>query len=140
MTRIIHSPHPLLLAPCRPVEKIKPQHLRLASRMIELAIAGDGVGLAAPQVGRSIQLIVVKGPDGWQALFNPVVVKRGLETELGEEGCLSLPGVMRVVERAQKVRVDVVLPSGESVYIDAHGFLARILQHEIDHLHGLMIA
>ncbi len=114
---------------------------KLKSLVVDLAQtmdASQGVGLAAPQVGRSLRLIVVSTVDGPLALFNPVLSRRSLRTELGEEGCLSIPGVYGRVRRSVRVAVSGVAPDGQPVRFTAKGFFARVLQHEVDHLNGVL--
>jgi peptide deformylase len=101
----------------------------------------DGVGLAAPQVGISQRIIVVDPHEEDSerfALINPVVLGTGEETERGEEGCLSIPGLKDIVERPATVVVEGQLLDGTTRRIEASGLLARILQHEVDHLEGIL--
>ena len=112
----------------------------LAASMRETMVAAPGVGLAAPQVGRPIRLFVYDSGEGGEAgtLVNPAIVWSSDETEEGEEGCLSLPGVYYPVVRALRVRLEAQDLTGSSVIQEAEGFLARIFQHEIDHLDGIL--
>lgn len=101
----------------------------------------EGIGLAGPQVGISRRVLVVdvreEGRDPF-ALVNPRIVESGAEREKGEEGCLSIPGVSALVERPATVVVEGVDEHGQPVRIEAEGLLARCLQHEIDHLDGVL--
>ncbi|HEX8432261.1 MAG TPA: peptide deformylase [Longimicrobium sp.] len=114
---------------------------RLIDDMFETMYEAHGIGLAAPQVGVSRRLIVVhvneEGEEPF-ALLNPRVVEAGSSREKGEEGCLSIPGVSAYVDRPATVTVEGETPEGESVRIEADGMLARCLQHEIDHLDGVL--
>jgi peptide deformylase len=114
---------------------------RLVDDMFETMYEAHGIGLAAPQVGVSRRLIVVhvneEGEEPF-ALVNPRVVEAGSAREKGEEGCLSIPGVSAYVERPATVVVEGETPGGEAVRIEADGMLARCLQHEIDHLDGVL--
>lgn len=114
---------------------------RLVDDMFETMYEAHGIGLAAPQVGVSRRLIVVhvneEGEEPF-ALINPRVVEEGSAREKGEEGCLSIPGVSAYVERPATVVVEGETPEGEAVRIEADGMLARCLQHEIDHLDGVL--
>lgn len=114
---------------------------RLIDDMFETMYEAHGIGLAAPQVGVSRRLIVVhvneEGEEPF-ALLNPRVVEEGSSREKGEEGCLSIPGVSAYVDRPATVVVEGETPDGESVRIEADGMLARCLQHEIDHLDGVL--
>ena len=120
---------------------------RLAEDLLDTMRAGPRcVGIAAPQIGELIRLVVVdcsthpKAPDnhGLLVLVNPVVVEAS-GSEIGREGCLSIPEITANVRRATEVVVEAVDPAGEPLSIAAHGFEARALQHEIDHLDGVLI-
>lgn len=114
-----------------------PEIVRLIDDMIETMQAAPGVGLAAPQVGESVRVIVADIGEGPTALVNPKIVKKsGKQTFT--EGCLCLPGVEAPVERASEVAVTGLDRSGKSVRIEAKGLLATVLQHEVDHLDGLV--
>jgi len=110
----------------------------LAQRMIEIMYEYNGVGLAAPQVGLLIRMIVYDPDETPRALINPQIVKATGEQLDPPEGCLSLPGLRGVVKRANSVVVKAVDERGRPVRIRAQGFEARILQHEIDHLDGIL--
>jgi len=116
---------------------VTPEIVRLIDDMIETMQAAPGVGLAAPQVGESVRVIVADIGEGPTALVNPKIVKKsGKQTFT--EGCLCLPGVEAPVERASEVAVTGLDRSGKSVRIEAKGLLATVLQHEVDHLDGLV--
>lgn len=116
----------------------------LVRDMFETMYHAEGVGLAGPQVGISSRILVIDSrneddpPAGRFALVNPRIVEASRATERGTEGCLSIPGVDELVERALVVVVEAQDPSGAPVRIEAEGFLARVLQHEIDHLDGVL--
>lgn len=118
---------------------------KLADDMYETMLAAPGVGLAAPQVGKSIRLIVVHVPadeeEGTEELslkiLNPEIVKSH-GTQIGPEGCLSIPGWAGDVERAMHVTVKAIDMDNRPVRIKASGYRAVVLQHEIDHLDGIM--
>lgn len=118
-----------------------PELDQLVKDMFETMYDANGIGLAAPQVGIARRLIVVhvneEGEEPF-ALLNPRVVESGKAKEKGEEGCLSIPEVSGYVERPATVVVEGVDPSGNPVRIEADGMLARCLQHEIDHLDGVL--
>ncbi len=120
------------------VKKITPALVRLLEDMAETMEAAVGVGLAAPQVGIGKRIIVVRHErDTVLELINPVVLKAaGIET--GSEGCLSCPGLYGEVERAAEVEVEGLNREGKKIRINGEGLLARILQHEIDHLNGIL--
>lgn len=132
---------PILRAKADEVTQITDATLRLIEDMFETMYAEEGVGLAAPQIGVSERIIVVDPHDDETerfALINPVVIEYGRETERGEEGCLSIPGLKDIVERPATVLVEGLTTTGERRRIEADGLLARILQHEIDHIEGVL--
>lgn len=98
----------------------------------------DGIGLAAPQIGKTIRLIVVSTNDGPLAMFNPELTKKSLLKEWGEEGCLSIPQTFGDVKRHKSVRCSFIDAEGKNRSIDAKGLLARVIQHEIDHINGVL--
>ncbi len=142
--RILTYPDPILREKCLPVEKIDGWVRNLAAGMAEAMHSAPGVGLAAPQVGELIRLIVVdlsvgQDSDQLHVLINPVIeVLEGEKMEL-EEGCLSLPEVFEKVNRFQRARVRALNIRGKEIVLDAQGKLARVLQHEVEHLDGRLI-
>lgn len=132
-------PDPVLRQTAKDVPLAEIRKLRsLVVDMVQTMDASQGVGLAAPQVGRGLRLIVVSTVQGPLALFNPVLSRRSLRTELGEEGCLSIPGVYGSVRRSVRVAVSGIAPDGKPLRFTAKGFFARVLQHEVDHLNGVL--
>lgn len=132
---------PVLRIQAQPVTEITEEILVLVSDMLETMYAADGVGLAAPQVGVDARVMVVDPREEGTAplaLVNPVIVERSEETERGEEGCLSIPGVTDIVERSSRVVVEGFGRDGRTRRVEAEGLLARILQHEVDHLDGIL--
>jgi peptide deformylase len=127
----------VLREPAREVETFDQALARLADDMIDTMHDAPGVGLAAPQVGRSIRLIVFDIGEGARALVNPVLSRFEGEQE-GEEGCLSVPGLYFQVKRALKVRADALDVEGRPVVIEAEELMARVLQHEVDHIDGVL--
>jgi peptide deformylase len=113
---------------------------RLVDRMTILMHEAQGVGLAATQVGVLRRLFVFE-PDeeGPRAIVNPVVVERGEETVIDDEGCLSLQGVKVPVERSTRIVVEGKDPSGEDVRLELNPYASRVVQHELDHLDGVLI-
>jgi peptide deformylase len=106
--------------------------------MVETMKAGNGVGLAAPQVGRNERIIIVHTKHGPLPFVNPVIEKRSEATVVEEEGCLSVPGVWGNVERAKKVTVSALDRHARRVTFDCKGLEATIFQHEVDHLDGVL--
>ena len=129
---------PVLRQKARPVERVTRRHRKLIEDMRETMYRAPGVGLAANQVGVLERIIVVDpGDHQFMALINPeIVAVEG--TDVDVEGCLSIPGVTGYVERAYRVKVVGLDGRGRPVTVDAEGFLARILQHEVDHLDGIL--
>jgi peptide deformylase len=139
---ILIYPDPLLLRKAVPVSRVDDKIRELVRDLFETMRAASGVGLAATQIGVGKRVIVVDISHVEQdlaplALVNPEIVEsRGLEE--GTEGCLSIPGVEGVVPRAESVLVKAQDEQGRPVQIPARGLLARALQHEIDHLDGIL--
>lgn len=106
--------------------------------MIDTMHEAPGVGLAAPQIGQDIQLITVDIGEGAFALINPKIKKKNKVMQIFEEGCLCLPGIVAPVERFSEIIVEGIDKNGQKITIEASGFLATVLQHEIDHLNGVM--
>ena len=130
---------PVLRQPAARVERFDDALAALAADMIETMYDAPGVGLAGPQIGRSIRLIVYDDGDGSgaRALANPEIA--GLEgEEVMEEGCLSVRGPYAETKRAARLHVRGQDLTGRPVEFDAEGFLARIMQHETDHLDGML--
>ena len=121
----------------RPIENIDDRILTLLYDMAQTMYENNGVGLAAPQVGVLRQAVIVDIGEGLIELINPQIVETE-GTQSGEEGCLSIPGVVAIVERPQKVVVKALDRSGKEVTYTAEGFLARAFCHEIDHLSGTL--
>lgn len=127
---------PVLKTVCTPVEKIDKRLRRLLDNMAETMYAGDGVGIAAPQIGETIRACVVDVDKKTRYdLINPVITLRE-GTAVANEGCLSCPELFGDVERAEKIRVEYTNRFGKKKTLDADGLLARCIQHEIDHLDG----
>ena len=119
------------------VKEVNSSIVKLLDNMIDTMHAAEGVGLAAPQIGVSKRVIVVQVDDTLVELINPVILeKEGANT--AEEGCLSIPNMTGDVVRAAKVRVQGLNRQGEKLDIRAERLLARALQHEIDHLEGVL--
>ena len=140
MLPVLKFPNPSLRRRAEPVKSVDASVRELAAAMRETMRAVGGVGLAAPQVGRPARVIVAETPEKRGdplMLANPEVV--AAEGELfWREGCLSLPGVFAPVRRSRKVKVAALNMQGEPVEIDAEEHLAVCLQHEIDHLDGVL--
>ncbi|GGK14150.1 peptide deformylase [Caldalkalibacillus thermarum] len=136
---IVKYPDPVLREKAVEVKRIDERFHRLLDDMAETMYAAEGVGLAAPQVGISKRVFVVDVGDenGLLEFINPeIIVKEG--EQIGPEGCLSIPGVNGEVRRAQKIKVRAIDRNGETFELEAEDLLARAIQHELDHLNGVL--
>ncbi len=139
---VIHYPHPTLRYPSKPIRRVDRDLQATIQHMFELMYEHEGVGLAANQVDLPLQLFVVnttgKRGEGEELVFiNPVISSPKGRGE-AEEGCLSLPTLNANVVRPNSVRVAAYDASGNEINLIAEGFLARVLQHENDHLQGVL--
>ena len=132
-------PDPVLFKKARKVAKIAPYHKKLADDMVETMDHHHGVGLAANQVGVLERVAVVRTPEMEEpmVMVNPEIVNREGEREV-EEGCLSVPGYRGMVTRSEKVRAKYQSLDGKPLKVDADDLLAQALEHEIDHLNGIL--
>jgi len=142
LLEILQPPNPLLKTKAQPVDHIDDTLRRLAADMFETMYKAPGIGLAAPQVGVLQRMIVVDVADGEErrpmALVNPEIVWQSEELATAEEGCLSLPEQFADVTRPSSIRVRFTTEHGEARELPADGLLARCLQHEVDHLDGIL--
>jgi len=130
---------PVLRRRAQPVDAVTPEIRRLVDDMVDTMYDEVGIGLAAPQIGASLRLMVVGDDDGRgaRALLNPVIIDRGGEIT-AEEGCLSIPGVFAPVTRSEWVKLEAQDIEGRPVALTARGLRARVFQHEMDHLDGVL--
>ena len=147
---IVTLPDPVLKRKAHAVTTFDKNLKTLIEDMVETMREAPGVGLAAPQIGLSDRIIVVEyyereedeenedAPKKVWAVINPEITKSSEETLMGVEGCLSIPGLVGEVERHAEVQVKGLNRHGKPMKIKAHGWLARIFQHEIDHLNGVL--
>jgi len=139
MLDMILHPNPILRQKAEQIsDALAPEIQALIPQMIEAMKGHHGIGLAAPQIGQSIRLIIVNHQDGPIAMINPQITKKSLLKKWDEEGCLSIPGVYGQVKRHQKVSVSYSDKNGTTQTLDAEGLLARIVQHEVDHIDGIL--
>lgn len=153
---IITEPNKILHKKCAKIKKFDEKLRKLVLDMTETMRAGNGAGLAAPQIGKLIKIICIEyDPDktdenykkklrAYEAipltiLINPKITKASNETYIGPEGCLSLPGVELNIKRSCEISVIAQDSTGKKIRIRARDFFARLLQHEIDHLDGILI-
>jgi peptide deformylase len=138
--KIIQYPHPTLRHVSKPLKRVDTELRDMIRRMFELMYAAKGVGLAANQVDLPYRFFIVNeqgDPEkGAEMVFINPVLSRQKGLAEAEEGCLSLPGLYADIKRSEKVTVDAYSLSGEPVHLEAEGLLARVVQHETDHLNG----
>ncbi|HNZ00480.1 MAG TPA: peptide deformylase [Anaerolineaceae bacterium] len=147
---IVSLPDPVLRRKARKVTVFDKELQTLIDNMIHTMREAPGVGLAAPQVGESIRLVVVEYPDTdddepdedapkkLYVMVNPEIVETSEDKELGVEGCLSVPGLVGEVERHTRIVVKGLNRQGKPMKVKVKGWMARIFQHEIDHLDGIV--
>lgn len=130
---------PILRRKAAAVQAFTPQIKALIADLVETMYHQVGIGLAAPQVGVPLRVIIVDDDKGGGArpLINPAIATQGGQVA-GEEGCLSIPGIFAPVDRAEWVRVKALDGDGAPLEFEASGLLARVIQHEIDHLDGIL--
>lgn len=137
---VLHHPSPVLKNRAREVDVASDADLRaLVRAMAETMYDENGIGLAAPQIGVDKRVIVFDIEDRLAALCNPVIVDASEETTVDDEGCLSVPGVTVPVERSVRITCQGQTTEGRDVSLEATDLLARVIQHEIDHLDGVLI-
>lgn len=129
---------PCLRKKSRPIKVVGPSERMLIESMIATMHQAKGVGLAAPQVGINQRFFVVDVGDGPKAIINPKITKR-IGSEVLEEGCLSIPEVMVMIERPQQITVKYMNENGQMMKMTCEDLLARTIQHETDHLDGKLI-
>ncbi len=138
---IVIHPNDILRQICAKIapNEIEKEKIQQLSRdMAKTMVIKDGLGLAAPQVGQIVRLIVVSTVDGPMPMLNPVITQTSLIKEWGEEGCLSLPQLFGRVKRSKSIKIEFLSINGERRRIAADGLLARVIQHEVDHLNGIL--
>lgn len=138
LLNILRYPDPRLTKVAQAVSEVDDRIRKLAQDMAETMYAAPGIGLAATQVDQHVQLVVIDTSEDKSdllTLINPEIIARDGE-QVGEEGCLSVPGIYEDVKRAESVTVRALNLQGESFTLEAHGLLAVCIQHELDHLKG----
>jgi peptide deformylase len=135
---LVKYPDPLLRKKAQDIKEITPEIKKLGLDMVDTMIKNKGVGLAAQQVGELKRIITVYTRKGPKIFINPRILDRSKETEISEEGCLCLPGIFFNIKRPKTVNFQALDEEGRKVRINDEGFLARILQHETDHLDGIL--
>ena len=141
LRRILTHPDPRLRRIAQPVDLARLQDKKFQALIVDMAktmLVKDGIGLAAPQIGRSWRLIVVNTDEGVLPMINPVLTNFSSATIVEEEGCLSVPDVFGPVQRFEELVCHYINETGQEVHLPAKGVLARVIQHEIDHLNGIL--
>ena len=144
MDKILFVPNPILRRKSNHLKKITSTELDIAKKMIDIMLKAPGVGLAANQIGILKQIITLnipdkkEGKDNVYALFNPKIISFSRKKILMEEGCLSLPKQYAEIERPEEIEIEYFNNKNERIIQRKKGFEARVLQHEIDHLHGIL--
>ena len=135
---VVTHPDPILRQKCVEITTFGPELKRLSDNMFKTMKAYDGIGLAAPQVGILDRVLVVNFEDRKLVLVNPVITQSsGVQTN--KEGCLSLPDLYLIVDRADKITVSAKDVNGDTIELTESGFFSCIIQHEMDHLDGILI-
>ncbi|MGG5359568.1 MULTISPECIES: peptide deformylase [unclassified Enterococcus] len=135
---ILIHPDKKLKQKTQPIDVITDETITLLEDMYETMVAHDGVGIAAPQIGKNLRIAVVEVDEGDKfELINPEIIEKKGE-DIDVEGCLSIPHVYGTVKRAEEVTVRYFDREGDEIEVTASGYLARAFQHEIDHLEGVL--
>jgi peptide deformylase len=141
------KPHPeivtgentkILREPAKEIDYIDADIYDLIKKMRTIMHDAEGIGLAAPQIGIPLRIFVAEVDKKFYAILNPKIIKISRKKEEMVEGCLSLPGIYGKVKRPSKIIIEGLNPEGEKIKIKAWGLLARVFQHEIDHLNGVL--
>ena len=143
LRKILTEPDPILRKKCEPLEKVDTETKKLMDDMLETMYAAPGIGLAAIQVGILKRLVVIdisKGEEEKKPVFliNPQIIHRSKKTSIYEEGCLSLPGQFAEIERPAECTLKYIDYNGKEKELKADGLLATCVQHEVDHLNGIL--
>ena len=143
LRKILTEPDPILRKKCEPLEKVDVDTKKLMDDMLETMYVAPGIGLAAVQVGILKRLVVIdisKGEEKKQPIFliNPQIIHRSKKTSVYEEGCLSLPGQFAEIERPAECTIKYIDYNGKEKDLKANGLLATCIQHEVDHLNGIL--
>ena len=142
MTKLL----PITFYPCKDLRKKSKKVVDFKSKELQQLILDmdktmqekDGLGLSAPQVGKNINMVVISTSGGSIVLINPRIMRKSWKKELAEEGCLSLPEIFGLVNRSKKIRVSAFDKTGKKIKFTAEDLFARVIQHEVDHLKGIL--
>ena len=143
LRKILTEPDPILRKKCEPLEKVDEETKKLMDDMLETMYAAPGIGLAAIQVGILKRLVVIdisKEEEKKKPIFliNPQIIHRSKKTSVYEEGCLSLPGQFAEIERPAECTIKYIDYNGKEKELKSDGLLATCIQHEVDHLNGIL--
>ena len=141
LLNIITDPNKILRRQSRElkIDEINTDETRiLCNDMTRTMLERDGLGLAAPQIGKNIRLVTINTKDGILTMFNPQIIRKSLFKEFGIEGCLSIPNTYGSVKRSKKITCCYINNKGRKQEQKAQGLLARVIQHEVDHLNGIL--
>jgi peptide deformylase len=140
MNNIRLFPDPILTTPCQAFNFFEPQEdpQTIVKVLTEKMIENNGVGIAANQIGYPYRVFIIRGTEYNYVFFNPKIVSMSKDQTNLEESCLSVPGVTVKVKRASEIRLRFQVPSGETTTKTFNGLSAKIIQHEIDHLDGIL--
>ena len=143
LRKILTEPDPILRKKCEPLEKVDAETKKLMDDMLETMYAAPGIGLAAVQVGILKRLVVIdisKAEEKKKPIFliNPQIIRQSKKTSVYEEGCLSLPGQFAEIERPAECTLKYIDYNGKEKELKADGLLATCVQHEVDHLNGIL--
>ena len=136
---VIKEPNKILRKKSQKITEITPELRQLVLDMAQTMKKIDGIGLAAPQIGKNIRLIIISTEKGPLTLFNPVITWKSLRTEIEEEGCLSCINKTGQVKRSKIIYVKALNENNNELAFRAAGLFARVIQHEVDHLDGILI-
>ena len=143
LRKILTEPDPILRKKCEPLEKVDAETKKLMDDMLETMYAAPGIGLAAVQVGILKRLVVIdiaKKEENKKPIFliNPQIIHQSEKTSVYEEGCLSLPGQFAEIERPAECTIKYIDYNGKEKELKSDGLLATCIQHEVDHLNGIL--
>ncbi len=136
---VLTVPNPILTQPTVPVTRFDDHLKKLINDMFDTMRKFHGVGLAAPQVGILDALFVASFEGRDLILVNPKIIRKEGDAIVAEEGCLSIPNYSQFVKRPEKITIEAMTPDGVPITLEEDGFFARIIQHETDHLNGILI-
>ncbi len=137
--KIITKPNPVLKKISQPYEgKFDEELQKLIQRMFQIMKKNQGIGLAAPQIGKNLQIAVIEVNKKKYVLINPKIIRKSQEQVETDEGCLSVPKIWGKVKRSSQVKVRAKNQFGKKISLKAEGLLAVVIQHEIDHLNGIL--